>query len=392
MTFGLNCAPYLAIRTLLQLASDSALQYPKAASILCWETYVDDILSGDFSVEEALTAQGELIDTLKSAGLPLKKITANDPRLLTHLPKEDLYDLDFLHLHESSSTKTLSIKWNAITDTFSYSYTLIAQSAKITKRQILSSVAKLFDPAGWLSPLVIRAKILMQQLWLEGLDWDEDISSESLQNRNSLVQDLSKIETTNIPRWLQFMPEDTVQIHGFSDASKVAYCATVYIRCQSKTHTTFSNLLVAKSKVAPVQTVCLPRLELNGAVLLANIVNYVNNSLNFNKTKTYLWTDSSIVLGWLSKPPSSWETYVANRIAQIHRSVPNASWRHVSTHDNPADLGTRGCRSQDLANNTLWWQGPSWLTKPSSEWPNRNPLKTINKPKETQTLHTSAGR
>ncbi|GBP03618.1 hypothetical protein EVAR_91305_1 [Eumeta japonica] len=98
-----------------------------------------------------------------------------------------------------------------------------------------------------------------------------------------------------------YTPEDCVEIHGFSDASKSAYCAAVYIRCRTASHTTFSNLLVAKSKVAPIQTVCLPRLELNGAVLLASLVNHVNANLGFNASNIYLWTDSSIVLGWLSK-------------------------------------------------------------------------------------------
>ncbi|XP_065356169.1 uncharacterized protein LOC135950561 [Calliphora vicina] len=390
VTFGINCAPYLAIRTLLQLASDSELTYPKAASVLRTETYVDDILSGGYSIEEALSAQTQLIETLNSAGFPLKKITANNPQLLAHLPKENLYDLDFLRFHEASSTKTLGIKWNAITDTFSYSFSPIDESQKITKRQILSSVAKLFDPAGWLAPIVIRAKMLMQQLWLEHLEWDEDVSSESLQKWNSLVRDLSHIETISIPRWLQYTPSDEIQIHGFSDASKTAYCATVFIRCKTQSYNTFVNLLVAKTKVAPIQTVCLPRLELNGAVLLAKLVNYVISSLNFNIKEIFLWTDSSIVLGWLSKHPSSWETYVANRIAEIHRLTPNATWKHVPTHDNPADLGTRGCKPQDLVHNSIWWHGPSWLTKPSSEWPNRNPLKTPECPKKIVSMHSES--
>ncbi|XP_046810015.1 uncharacterized protein LOC124420599 [Lucilia cuprina] len=389
VTFGVNCAPYLAIRTLLQLASDSEPKFPKAASVLRTEAYVDDILSGGYSVEETISAQKEIINVLKSAGLPLKKITANDPKLLSDIPKEDLYDVDFLRFQESSSTKTLGIKWNAILDTFTYSFSQIEQPKKITKRQILSSVAKLFDPAGWLSPIIIKAKILMQQLWLEGLEWDDDISEESLKKWNELVSDLAKIESISIPRWLQYMPSDTVQIHGFCDASKVAYCATVYIRCQTKTHNNRSNLLLAKSKVAPIQTVCLPRLELNGAVLLANLVKYVQTYLNFSDTEVFLWTDSSIVLSWLSKTPSSWETYVANRIAQIHRLVPKANWRLVPTHHNPADLGTRGCKSHELVNHTQWWHGPSWLHQPVSEWPTRNPLKTAEKSSQIQTLLTA---
>ncbi|KAI8114681.1 hypothetical protein CVS40_12969, partial [Lucilia cuprina] len=167
----------------------------------------------------------------------------------------------------------LGIKWNAILDTFTYTFSSLSPSTKITKRQVLSSVAKLFDPAGWLAPIVVRAKICMQQLWLEGKEWDEEISEESLQNWNHLVQDLSEVELISIPRWIQLMPSDTIQIHGFCDASKSAYCATVYIRCQTKTQNTFSNLLVAKSKVAPLQTVCLPRLELNVLARIEGVLN-----------------------------------------------------------------------------------------------------------------------
>ncbi|XP_065356304.1 uncharacterized protein LOC135950702 [Calliphora vicina] len=382
VTFGFNCAPFLAIRKLHQLASDS-----KAESILRYETYVDDILTGGYSIEETREAQNQLIKTLKSAGFLLKKITANDAQLLADLPTEDIYDSDFLRFHETSSTKTLGIKWNAITDTFTYSFSSLSPSTEITKRQVLSSVAKLFDPAGWLAPIVIRAKICMQQLWLDGIEWDEEINAESLQNWNDLVQDLSEVELISIPRWIQLMPSDTIQIHGFCDASKSSYCATVYIRCQTKTQNTFSNLLVAKTKVAPLQTVCLPRLELNGAVLLANLINYVKNSINFSNSEIYLWTDSAIVLGWLSKPPSSWETYVANRTARIHELMADVTWRHVPTHDNPADLGTRGCKAQNLVNNSLWWNAPSWLQKPSSEWPNRNILNYSSENKEIQSLN-----
>lgn len=146
----------------------------------------------------------------------------------------------------------------------------------------------------------------------------------------------------------------------------------VYIRCQKPESNAFSNLLVAKSKVDPLQTICLPRLELSGAVLLANLVHYVITSLKFSESEVILWTDSSIVLGWLSKPPSTWET-----------------WRHVPTHENPADLGTRGCRPQDLNINPLWWYGPRWLLNYPSEWPSRNPLNPPITQHSIQALHTS---
>ncbi|XP_075150331.1 uncharacterized protein LOC142224446 [Haematobia irritans] len=389
VTFGVNCAPFLAIRTLLQLASDCETQFPKVSNTLRKETYVDDILSGGFSLEETKELQTQLIFTLKSAGFPLKKITANDSQLLTHLPPEDIYDLDFLRLDETSSTKTLGIKWNALSDSFSYTLNHIAPTKGITKRTILSAVAQLFDPAGWITPIIIRAKMLLQQLWLEGLDWDTPVSQETHLTWESLMQDFSHIANIKIPRWIRYMPSDRVQIHGFADASKAAYCACVYVVVNSDCASN-SNLVVAKSKVAPLRTICLPRLELNGAELLARLTNYVLSVFDFKVTQTFLWTDSSIVLGWLSKPPWSWETFVANRTSKIHSLVPNAQWRHVPSHDNPADLGTRGCKPKDLVDLKLWWNGPSWITGPLSSWPEMIPISSVEPKKLVQNLHVTA--
>ncbi|XP_075159324.1 uncharacterized protein LOC142232403 [Haematobia irritans] len=374
VTFGINCAPFLAIRTLLQLAHDTERQFPQVSNILKREIYVDDILWGGFSIEETIELRKMLVKVLNSAGFPLKKISANDSELLTGIPSEDLYDLNLLRLSEASSTKTLGIKWNALSDKFSYTTISCEPQNSGTKRQVLSLVAQLFDPAGWITPVIIKAKMLMQQLWLETSGWDDEISSDSLRAWNELLYDLSQISIIEIPRWIQFMPTDKVQIHGFCDASKGAYCACVYLRFQTSTSTVFSNLFIAKSKVAPLKPVSLPRLELNGALLLSSLVKYVTQTFDSNITSITLWSDASIVLGWLSKPPYTWETYVANRTSQIHELVPNAKWKYVSTHENPADLGTRGSRPRELISNSLWWNGPSWLTNPESTWPTRNPI------------------
>ena len=267
ITFGINCAPYLAIRTLLQLAEESRDKCPIASKIIKNEIYVDDVLTGGHTLASALEAEKQLICVLNSAGFPLKKITANHPTLLSNVRSEDLLNEEFLRIKDMSSTKTLGIRWNALTDSFSYSMKSLEVTTPITKRKILSTISKLFDPAGWLTPLIIQAKILLQDLWLEGVNWDERVSSSTYTKWKTFLDQFSSVDSIQIPRWINYCLEGNIQFHGFCDASEKAYCAAVYVRMDTESKSSV-NLLIAKSKVSPLKRVSLPRLELCGAVLL----------------------------------------------------------------------------------------------------------------------------
>ncbi|XP_075162962.1 uncharacterized protein LOC142235587 [Haematobia irritans] len=235
----------------------------------------------------------------------------------------------------------------------------------MTKRKILSMIAKLFDPAGWLAPIIIVAKILMQQLWIEGTNWDKEINEASLDKWNFFTSNFDGIREIKIPRWVKYSPEHKMEIHGFYDASEKAYCASLYIRSVSSDNKISSHLLVSKSRVAPLKTVSLPRLELCGATLLSRLLKSFCGSIDLPIKEIYLGSDSTITLAWLSKPPYHWKTFVANKVSEILENVGNVNWRHVPTTENPADMGTRGATADELQSSDLWWYGPKRLSKPS---------------------------
>ena len=390
VTFGVNCAPFLAIRTLQQLSEDCKHTFPLASMILKNETYVDDILSGGHSLEEARSKQSQIKQALNSAGFPLRKITANNSYLLNNLAREDLLDEDFLKFDDSSTIKTLGIRWNAKADFFYYVVEPNQISPSPTKRQILSIIAKLFDPLGWLGPIVVIAKLLMQELWELKTDWDEGVPPYILAKWYTFLQNLPQISLLRIPRWVYFTPTHKIQIHGFCDSSEKAYCGAIYMRTSTSHGEINCNLLVAKTKIAPIKKTTIPKLELCGAVLLSKLAKGLMKNAKF-PYELHLWTDSSIVLGWLQKPPRTLKTFVANRVIKIISITSNSHWKHVRTEDNPADLGTRGCSPHELIESNLWWHGPTWLTQPCEYWPKPREFDPIDlETKKVSTFHLKA--
>ncbi|XP_059222665.1 uncharacterized protein LOC131996772 [Stomoxys calcitrans] len=369
VTFGVNCAPFLAIRTLLQLAEDVTDTYPLASKIIREHLYVDDVLAGAHTLEEAIASRKELIVALESAGFKLMKWTSNNHKVIQDLPAEQLFPVNWLELSEDSSTKTLGIRWHISGDYFTLTQPSREFRQSYTKREVLSAIAKLFDPCGWLAPIVVVAKLVMQQVWLDKIDWDDALKSITLINWQNFVKNSGAIESVKIPRWIRFTPGSKVEVHGFCDASESAYGAALYIRVEHDNHQTDTFLLAAKTRVAPIKKISLPRLELCGAVLLSKLASATITNLQISKFTTQFWTDSTIVLSWLRKPPCAWSTFVGNRVSEILENVGNENWRHVDSESNPADIASRGCTPSDLQDHSLWWHGPQWLILPKDRWP-----------------------
>lgn len=372
VTYGLRSSPYHAIRTLLLLADDEGHRYPQAAQILRNSIFVDDILCGHDSVESAQVLQTELIDLLGLGGFQLSKWTSNCPQLLERFP-DDQCDMpkDFDISPESNTIKVLGIQWIPQSDEFTYRICL-PPITQITKRSILSTVASLYDPNGWVTPVIFRAKCLLQKLWLLKLGWDEPPSIDACTEWQHISQDLPQLSNLRLPRHIcKYKSTSTYSLHGFADASEAGFASVIYLHELNANGQVNVHLVVAKSKVAPIKNrLTIPKLELSAAALLSQLMNRVSTKLSAHIAidQHICWSDSTIVIAWLNTPPHRLQTFEANRVAKITSSPTSIIWRHVPTKLNPADCASRGMSAQWLSAHDLWWS-PSWLKEPPSTWP-----------------------
>ncbi|XP_017468972.1 PREDICTED: uncharacterized protein LOC108360974 [Rhagoletis zephyria] len=173
----------------------------------------------------------------------------------------------------------------------------------------------------------------------------------------------------NRERWIGTGGGGKVELHGFSDASTVAYGAAIYVRVENDGMEVKSTLLVSKSRVAPMKTVSVPRLELAAAELLSRLLVDVTRAMELSGVSYTLWTDSQVVLHWIGKIPRCLKTFVANRVASIQTNTDVKRWRYINTRDNPADMLSRGMKPSEIIHSKLWIHGPPWLKYNSERWP-----------------------
>ena len=238
----------------------------------------------------------------------------------------------------------------------------------------MSDIAKTFDILGWFSPLII--KILLQRVWELKVGWDDPLPPEIVGTWLQWRTELTLLSDKHIPRC--YFPKqariESVQLHGFSDASEEAYAGVVYLRMVDTLQRVHTSLVMSKTKVAPIKRLTIPRLELCGAHLLAKLLHHVQETFCLPTSSVYAWTDSMVVLSWLVGNPRRFKTYVGNRISHISQLIPPDQWNHVPGPENPANCASRGLYPSELLDHKLWWIGPVWLTSPPSEWPQRSDI------------------
>lgn len=261
--------------------------------------------------------------------------------------------------------------WNVTIDQFHVSVSDFSPNTNPTKQGIASDIAKVFDALSFLSPATIKMKILLQRLWELKLQWDDTVPQMIVDVWNRWRRELPSLAALPIPRCYQpkNFPVTSIQLHGFSDASEEAYTGVVYLRLESYDGRVHTSLILSKTKVSPIKRLSIPRLELCGAHILVKLLCHVKKTLDIPTTLVFVWTDSTIVLSWLSGNPRRFKTYVGNRISHILDQLPPERWRHVPGVQNPADCASRGLFPLELKDHQLWWIGPQWLRLEPSHWP-----------------------
>ncbi|XP_039315422.1 uncharacterized protein LOC105198944 [Solenopsis invicta] len=378
VTYGLACAPYLALRTLQQLAEDEGSRFPLAITSLTKGRYVDDIFGGADSIEQTKEIVTQLNQLCMAGGFNLQKWSSNQVEVLTEIPEKNRIAHFTVNIKDNVAVKTLGLHWITTTDTFQFTFNLSIPDV-ITKRVILSNIAKLFDPLGFLAPVIITAKIFIQQLWSNKLGWDDPLPEALALKWTNFVMSLQDTPRLTFPRWIGYMSDLKIELHGFCDASQQAVAAVVYIRTENQNREIKTALLCSKTKVAPLKKLTIPRLELTGAVLLTKLVSHVLKVLNLKNVPLLLWTDSTITYTWLNHHPYRWKDFVHNRVCYVQEVLPQAVWKFVPGVENPADLATRGLTPNQLSQMSSWWTGPHWLTLSPSSWPTVVPSHSFEK-------------
>ncbi|XP_076301551.1 uncharacterized protein LOC143219488 [Lasioglossum baleicum] len=384
VTYGTASASFLAIRALHQLVQDEGTHYPLASKSIINDFYVDDLLTGASTYEEAVKLRDELLKLTSKAKFHLRQWASNEPTLLKGLV--DKSSKDTHEINSNSIIKALGVLWNSSTDVITYSTNINTNNSQVTKRIILSSTAQLFDPLGLLGPVIVKAKMIMQDLWKAKLDWDESVPQYIHSDWEDYKQQLSCLSQFKMPRKIIATAATEIQLHGFCDASEKAYGACIYIRSRQSDGIITVRLIASKSRVAPLKSTTIPRLELCAAVLLSKLYVNVINALGIQFSCTRLWTDSTIVLCWINKSSNTLKTFVANRVSRIQDVTQASDWGYVPSQQNPADAVSRGQNPIEFLNNELWIQGPSWLHQPEETWL-LSPILSTNVP-ELRTITT----
>ena len=300
VVFGVNSSPFLAQFVIQEHTRKHQSQFLLGAETVLKSTYVDDSMKCVPDKETGIDLYKQLSQLWASAGMHARKWLSNVPEVLEHIPHADcVTDVD-LDRGELPVVKTLGVLWTANEDVFKYQVHLPSRDHYSTKRTFLKGIATLFDPLGFLSLRVIRAKVILQEIWESGADWDDLVEESLSRNAQEWFEELLEVPRFCVPRCLRTeLGVKKITLHTFTDASQQAYGAAAYSRQLYEDGSITCRLVASKSRVAPLQAVSIPCLELMAAVGGLRLAEAVGNFLNLPKHERFFRSDRVDVLYWI---------------------------------------------------------------------------------------------
>ncbi|KFD64474.1 hypothetical protein M514_23321 [Trichuris suis] len=264
--------------------------------------------------------------------------------------------------------KTLGLLWDCESDSIRFDWSSPAGYAH-TKRQILSLTSRVFDPLGFVAPVTIVARILLQELWISKCEWDEVPNEDILAKWRAWLAKTGELPSVTVPRLVR-RTDSPYSLHIFCDASRAAYGAVAYFRSDDVGGNPHVSFLMARAKVAPLRHLTIPRLELQGAMLATRIASVIVRELRLKSDSVTFWTDSAVVLHSLNTTGRRLCTFVENRVSEIPDVTKISQWRFAPGKENPADVLSRGINPRRLK-DTHWFSGPALLGRCPEYWPNK---------------------
>ena len=335
--------------------------------------YVDDLSGGDRTVDGALQQKEHLINAFLEGGFTLSKWRSNFPELFDENPDISIMDLF------NEITKVLGVGWDPKEDKFVFIFnpTKAGQPIK-TPRELVSAQAEMWDPLGFLAPFIWLARKMLQLAMKNNRGWDSPLDPKLRTEFEDWVKSIALLVHLSIPRWWSSdatMDVKEVELHIFCDASAGGFGCVSYRVVRAPSGEIIVTIVEGRACVVPLNSArashhnSIPRLELVAAVKAVRMKKSIENSLGGPFSETFLWTDSEAVLKQIFDRSSHFPVFVSNRLSEIHAASTDAEWNYVDSAQNPADLCSRGIQAHETEKWRFYHQGPSFLRRPRTEWP-----------------------
>ncbi len=375
LPFGTTCSPCCATYALQTHVQRNLEPTEEVRQTVERSFYVDNCLKSVPNEAQASKLVKKLQCHLLEGGFELRQWASNITEVIHHFPEELKSNSGEIWLTQEMANpqeNALGLIWQCRSDTLVYK-PYQREEGDVTMRKIYRTLAKLYDPLGYLIPYSTRAKIIVQLLWDKRREWDDpNLPANLLASWNQWESELPQLTQICLPRCYSSSLQHPVKIrsvHVFCDASERAYGSVAYLCSEDDQGNLEVAFLAARSRVAPKKQISIARLELCAALTGAQLGDILKKELTLDIHQFVYWSDSTTVLAWLHSDSCRYRVFVGVRVTEIQELSDPGSWRYVDSASNPADDITRGLSLTQLAGDTRWKRGPAFLMQSSSCWP-----------------------